>query len=169
VVPMRFNDEQPVLNNLVGANGRFETNKLIFRPEPGDIGLCDGGSDINCLNHGANSFIRRDRQTLFRYTEIKFQVRSFTWMFIIPMQSPGNTHKTISKEFARTPTYPYVEKIEDAYQKFLQFGVYQPFAVQACPCEQATNASFLCAGFQRTCDERGDGVMGSLSDDDHRL
>ena len=164
VVPMRFNAEQPVLNNLVGANGRFETNKVIFRPEPGDVGLCDAGSDPNCLNHGANSFWRPDRQSLFRYTEIKFQVRSFTWMYIIPEQQAGNTLKSISKEFARTNSNPYVEKIEDAYQKFLRDGVYQPFAVEACPCLRIGQSVtlFMCDNKQTTCDDEGDGMLGRL-------
>ena len=116
VVQMRYNYDQPVLNNLVGPAGRFEVNKLLFRPEAGDVGHCDTNDDPNCYGLLSNQYWTRDRQTLFRYTEIKFQVRSFTWKYIIPEENPtsGYDYKMDSKEFLKTLTYPYVEKIEDA-------------------------------------------------------
>ena len=37
-VPVRFNGDLPVFNNFVGANGRWETGRMLFRPFPGDVG-----------------------------------------------------------------------------------------------------------------------------------
>lgn len=153
VVPMRYNYDQP---NLVGPTGRFEVHKLLFRPEAGDVGKCDINDDPNCAGLLSNQYWTRDRQTLFRYTQIKFQVRTFTWMYIIPEGNPasGYGHKMESKEFLRTPIYPFVEKIEDAYQKLHHYNIFEPFSVQACPCRlpaTGSSANAQCNGLLPPC------------------
>ena len=130
-VPVRFNADQVLLDPpFVGANGRVETNKLIFRPEAGDVGDCPQ-ENVDCYGFAATEYWKSDKQSLFLYSPIKYQIRTLTWKYIVPDTLYGGEEV---KEFQRTRTRSFVEKIEDAYQKFKRNDLWQPFAVDACPC-----------------------------------
>ena len=135
VVPKRFNYDQPVSTNLVGADGRFETNRLIFRPEPGDTGRCYLGEYPNCVMF-PTEYWKPVNKELFRYTPIYYQVRTFTWKYILPQGFPDGGDAREVREFQRTQSNNYVENIEDAYQKLKMYNIWQPIWVEACPCRK---------------------------------
>jgi len=162
VVPKRYSYEQPVTNNFVGAPGRFETNRLIFRPENGDVGACPFPKDPDCFGGAANFYNQRERQDSWRYGAIKFQIRTFTWMYIVPegdLVKGGEDHKMLSKEFEGTRQNPFVENIEDAYQKMKMYNIWEPFSVQACPCRN-WKVGYFCDGMAAFCEI--DGRLGRL-------
>jgi hypothetical protein len=100
---------------------------------------------------------------LFRHFGCCFQlaiwhrVKSFTWKY--------STDAGTFLEFNRNPSDYYVERIEDAYNKYRYRGIYEPFAVEGCPCTVSAGPVFTCGHVfnARPCSQIGsDYVKGRL-------
>lgn len=87
---------------------------------------------------------------MWRYSSFQFRIRTFTWKYL--------TDSGGSKEFTKTLQESWVEKIEDAYQKFISVGVKDLFVLQGCPCASENVAGtvvYRCDGSLRDCTSGG--------------
>lgn len=76
------------------------------------------------------------------------RVKSFTWKYA--------TDTGAFLEFNRNPSDYFVERIEDAYNKYRYNGLYEPFAVEGCPCTVSSGV-FTCGPVvgARSCSQIG--------------